>query len=78
MLRSAARLPSAVSRAVVVTTAWDMLVWSELTAADLVGCVTAVVAEETVDSLVEPYWRSRWRPQSFGRPTPRVWVFSGR
>ena len=55
MLESSARLPSAVSRAVAVTTAWDMLVWSDLAAADFVRCVTAVVQDEPVDSLVEPY-----------------------
>ncbi len=55
MLRSAAQLPSAVSRALVVTTAWDMLVCSELSAADFVGCVTAVVANESAENLVEPY-----------------------
>ena len=55
MLDSAAQLPSAVSRAVAVTTAWDMLVWGELAAADFVRCVTAVLPDEPVDSVVEPY-----------------------
>ena len=55
MLESAARLPSAVSRAVAVTTAWDMLVWGDLSAADFVRCVTAVLPDEAVDSVVEPY-----------------------
>jgi aminopeptidase N len=55
MLESAARLPSAVSRAVAVTTAWDMLVRANLPATDFVRCVTAVLADEAAESLVEPY-----------------------
>jgi aminopeptidase N len=55
MLDSAPRLPSAVSRAVAVITAWDMLVWSDLAAIDFVGCVTPVLLNESVDSLVEPF-----------------------
>ena len=55
MLTSAAQLPSAVSRAVAVTTAWDMLVRGDLGAADFVRCATTVVADEPVDSQVEPY-----------------------
>jgi aminopeptidase N len=55
MLESAAQLPSAVSRAVAVTTAWDMLVWGDLAATDFVRCVTVVLADEPADSLVEPY-----------------------
>jgi aminopeptidase N len=55
MLTSAAQLPSAVSRAVAVTTAWDMLLRGDLGAADFVRCATAVVADEPVDSQIEPY-----------------------
>jgi aminopeptidase N len=55
MLESGARLPSAVSRAVAVTTAWDMLVWGDLAAPDFVRCVTAVLADEPADSLVEQF-----------------------
>ena len=47
--------PRRVSRAVAVTTAWDMLVWGELAAADFVDCVTAVLPGERVDSVIEPY-----------------------
>ena len=70
MLDSAALLPTAVSRAVAVTTAWDMLVWGELAAADFVSCVTAVLPGEQVDSLVEPFLglavdaASNWSPDS--------------
>ncbi|HEY7174013.1 MAG TPA: aminopeptidase N [Micromonosporaceae bacterium] len=55
MLDLAAGLPSAISRGVAVTTAWDMLVWGELSAADFVGCVTGVLATESVEGVVEPY-----------------------
>jgi aminopeptidase N len=44
-----------VSRAVAVTTAWDMLVWGDLAATDFVRCVTAVLAAEPADSLVDNY-----------------------
>jgi aminopeptidase N len=54
MLDSAAQLPAAVSRAVAVTTAWDMVVRGELSAADFVGCALAVLRDEPVDGLVEP------------------------
>ncbi len=55
LLDSADRLPSALSRAVAVTTAWDMLMRGELPAADVVNCVTTVLRHEKVDSVVEPY-----------------------
>ncbi len=55
MLDSVTQLPSALSRAVVVTTAWDMLVWGELAATDFVRCVTGVLASEPADSLIEDY-----------------------
>jgi aminopeptidase N len=55
ILDSAARLPAVVSRAVAVTTAWDMLVWGDLPATDFVRCVTAVLAVEPADSLVENF-----------------------
>jgi aminopeptidase N len=55
MLDSAARLPSAMSRAVAVTTAWDMLVWSDLAATDFVRCVNGVLANEPADSIIENY-----------------------
>jgi aminopeptidase N len=70
MLASAAQLPTAVSRAVAVTTAWDMLVWSDLGAADFVGCVSSVLPDEPVDSVVEPYLQlaveaaDLWSPDS--------------
>ncbi len=55
MLDSAAKLPSALSRAVAVTTAWDMLVWADLAAEDFVRCVTDVLRSEPTESLIENY-----------------------
>ncbi len=55
LLDSAARLPSALSRGVAVMTMWDMVVWSELSAADFVRCVATVLPNESVDGVVEPY-----------------------
>jgi aminopeptidase N len=55
MLDSAAKLPTALSRAVAVTTAWDMLVWADLAAKDFVHCVTDVLRSEPADSLIENY-----------------------
>jgi aminopeptidase N len=54
MLDSGSELPTAVSRALAVTTAWDMVVWGDLGAADFIRCVTAVLAGEPKDSLIEP------------------------
>jgi aminopeptidase N len=54
MLDSAGQLPAAVSRAVAVTTAWDMVVGGELAAADFVGCAVGVLRDEPVDGIVEP------------------------
>ncbi|OIJ66019.1 aminopeptidase N [Streptomyces mangrovisoli] len=53
--RNAARLPTATARGVAVTTAWDMLINGEATAAEAVQCLTAVLAVETSASVIEPY-----------------------
>jgi aminopeptidase N len=55
MLDSAAELPAALSRAVAVTTAWNLLVWGDLAAKDFVRCATAVLRSEIADSLIEHY-----------------------
>jgi aminopeptidase N len=55
LLAAAAELPTAVSRGVAVATVWDMLVTGEATAAEAVRCLTAVLAVETSDSVIEPY-----------------------
>ncbi|WP_328989131.1 aminopeptidase N [Kribbella sp. NBC_01245] len=52
---NAARLPTAISRAVATTTAWDMLINGEATAAEAVRCLTGVLAVETSESVIEPY-----------------------
>jgi aminopeptidase N len=54
MLDSAAQLPTAVARALAVTTAWDMLFACEMSAADFIGCAVSVLRDEPVDSIVEP------------------------
>ncbi|MFJ5260135.1 aminopeptidase N [Streptomyces sp. NPDC088387] len=53
--RNAARLPTATARGVAVTTAWDMLVNGEATAAEAVLCLTGVLAVETSASVIGPY-----------------------
>ena len=55
MVDSVAHLPAAISRAVAVTTAWDMLVWSDLAASEFVRCAAAVLPVEPVDGLIEPF-----------------------
>jgi aminopeptidase N len=68
LLDSAARLPEATSRAVAVTTLWDMVVSGELPAREFVRSTNAVLAKETADSLVEPFLElvlaagERWTP----------------
>jgi aminopeptidase N len=54
MLDSLGQLPSAVSRAVAVTTGWDMVVRGELPADAFIGCASALLRDEPVDGLVEP------------------------
>ncbi len=51
----AARLPTALSRSVAVTTAWDMLLNGEASATEIVDCLTGVLAVETSASVVEPF-----------------------
>ena len=68
LMASAGLLPSAVSRSVAVTTAWDMLMTADISTEDFVRCVTGVLARETADSGVEPFLRlavtaaERWSP----------------
>ncbi|MGW6202644.1 aminopeptidase N [Streptomyces sp. NPDC055089] len=52
---NAGRLPSPTARGVAVTTAWDMLINGEATAAEAVRCLTGVLAVETSASALEPY-----------------------
>ncbi len=46
MLKDAGTLPSSLSRALAVSTAWDMLVKAELSAADMVGCALSGIGGE--------------------------------
>ncbi|MFF1821925.1 aminopeptidase N [Kribbella sp. NPDC058245] len=67
---NAARLPTAISRAVAVATAWDMVINGEATAAEVVRCLTGVLEVETSASVVEPYLNLAveaavlWSPES--------------
>jgi aminopeptidase N len=69
LLGRAGELPTSVSRAVAVTTAWDMLVTGDATTEEFVRCVTGVLPRETADSVVEPFLRlamtaaERWAPE---------------
>jgi len=51
----AAGLPTPLSRAVAIATAWDMLITGEATAGEAVRCLTGVVGVETSESLIEPH-----------------------
>ncbi|WP_030938183.1 aminopeptidase N [Streptomyces sp. NRRL S-646] len=55
LFRSAAELPTAISRGVAVATVWDMLTTGEASALEAGQCITAVLAAETSDAVIEPY-----------------------
>ncbi|MGY1503447.1 aminopeptidase N [Streptomyces sp. QTS52] len=55
LLRAASELPTAISRGVAAATVWDMLMTGEATAAEAGRCMTAVLAIETSDAVIEPY-----------------------
>ncbi len=55
LLASAGELPTATARAVAVGTVWDMLMTGDLPAADVVRCITGVLAGETAESVIEPF-----------------------
>ncbi|MEV7320003.1 aminopeptidase N [Streptomyces sp. NPDC093970] len=54
LFHSAARLPTAISRGAAAATVWDMLTAGEATAAEAGRCLTAVLAAETSDAVIEP------------------------
>ncbi|HYP45387.1 MAG TPA: aminopeptidase N [Propionibacteriaceae bacterium] len=54
LLQHGARLPTPLSRTLVVAAARDLLVNSELAPADFLACVQGVLPRETADSVVEP------------------------
>ena len=55
LFRTAAGLPTALSRGVAAATVWDMLTTGEATAVEAGQCITAVLAAETSDAVIEPY-----------------------
>lgn len=67
---NAAGLPTPISRAVAIATAWDMLITGEATATEVVRCLTRVLAVETSESLIEPHLNRAadaavlWSPES--------------
>ncbi|WP_406449288.1 aminopeptidase N [Streptomyces sp. NBC_01622] len=55
LFRTAARLPTAISRGVAAATVWDMLTTGEATAAEAGRSLTALLVAETSDAVIEPY-----------------------
>jgi aminopeptidase N len=55
LLSSAGRLPHAVSRAVALQTAWDMLATNRIGGGDFVRAAVGVLARETADAVVEQF-----------------------
>ena len=55
LIDAAAQLPTAISRGVAIGTVWDMLIAGEATAAEVVRCLSRVLAVETSASTIEPY-----------------------
>ncbi|WP_019071621.1 aminopeptidase N [Streptomyces hokutonensis] len=55
LFRTAARLPTAISRGVAAATVWDMLITGEATAAEAGRSLTALLVAETSDAVIEPY-----------------------
>jgi aminopeptidase N len=70
LLSTAADLPTAVARGVAVATVYDMLINGEASAAEAVRVLTAVLAVETSDSVIEPYLAlaatvaEQWSPEA--------------
>jgi aminopeptidase N len=57
MLHRAGDLPDPTSRALAVTTAYDMLVKGELSSDDALTCVLGVLETERLEGIVEPFLR---------------------
>ncbi|MEV6507571.1 aminopeptidase N [Streptomyces sp. NPDC051642] len=55
LFRTAAQLPTAISRGVAAATVWDMLTTGGATAAEAGRCLTSVLTVETSDAVIEPY-----------------------
>ena len=54
LLQDGGRLPNALTRALALSTAWDMLMAGEIGAAGVVSCGIGVLDRETAPSVVEP------------------------
>ena len=54
LIADAGLLPTPLSRAVALTTVWDMLVSGDATAPEALRCLTGVLARETSSSVIEP------------------------
>jgi aminopeptidase N len=72
MLRRAGDLPDALSRALAVATAYDMLVKGEASAEDTVTCVLGVLETETTIGILEPFLRLAHLVAGYYTPTEQI------
>ncbi|NYD41997.1 aminopeptidase N [Nocardioides panaciterrulae] len=72
MLEAAGSLPEPVSRALAVTTAWDMLLKGELSTDELLTCVLGVLGTERSPGVVEPFLALALRAAEQWSPLPAV------
>ncbi len=72
MLESAGGLPEPVSRALAVTTAWDMLLKGELSTDEVLTCVLGVLGTERSPGVVEPFLALALRAAEQWSPVPAV------
>jgi aminopeptidase N len=72
MLTRAGELPDVISRAMAVTTAYDMLVKNELTADETLTCALDVLRTETVAEVVEPFLQLAGRVAQRFTPVDRM------
>ena len=79
LLGRAGQLPEALSRALAVGTAYDMLVKGELSAEETLTCLVGMLKTERLAGLVEPFlrWPARW-PELHPRPRHRGRTFQDR
>jgi aminopeptidase N len=78
MLATAGSLPDPVSRALAVSTAWDMLLKGELSTDELLTCVLGVLATERSAGVVEPFLAMALRAADQWSPTVAVPAQLGR
>ena len=53
-------------------TVWDALAVGDVTAAEFVSCVAAILRRETAEAVVEPFLASRSRPRRCGHRPGRA------